>query len=263
MKNKIDFKSLLWALAYVLIAFGIIYILDSVLRLQIDKIGEISLSIFLLLPLLAYLIFSDKLKSLKAGGVEIAFNEFANKPISIGSDTVGETLKKSIEVVEKSYHSSLPEKLKQFGKQNQNKKFLTIQLGFGNSFYGVDALKSYIKALSAFSNFFYIVVLDNDSKAIAFIDVENLLKILDNEGLSKEFEKSLNEGNISVLEYSGMIKVSVREDDKNIEVLQKMDRYRINQLLVVDKDGHLKDIVERNELLTQFFISISTKLKEK
>ncbi len=248
-------KAILGAFIFILVSIGIYWVLKWI------KIEEgITYPFILLSPILVYLIFAEKIASFKAGGVEATFKEIANEKVKTDSSLIDELPKDNkLEVIEKGSVNSLRGKLEELkDKSERGKKIVTLELGKGENYYDVWAVKQYIKALSAFRNFRFVVIVNNNKEVIAFISKDKMSKILENNNLGNEFIKVINKGKSESLNiFPGLITVKITEDTKNIEALKKMEENSVDELIVCDSEGKLKGVIEREDILSKLMIALA------
>ena len=115
-----------------------------------------------------------------------------------------------------------------------------------------------VKSLSAFRNFKFISIVDNEKRVVAFIHKEKLVSILENQNLGNEFIRAINDGDISGLKiFPGLITNKINDEIRNIDALKEMDKYNTDELIVIDKDGKLKGVVEREDILSKLMIALA------
>jgi hypothetical protein len=260
MKQK-EKKALTGTVIFTAFSIAAFWFMKKVLGIE----GEIIYSVLIILPLVVYLVLSEKLLSFKAGKIEAVFKDAANEKVVLKSSKVEDiTEGQNLDVVEKTFMYDMGKKIdnikKRYGTDN-----LVLSLRFGKkNFYDRKSLINYVNSFSAFKNFSLICLIDEDDRVIASIEKEKLLLLLNNELLGTEFINIVSQGDVGKLKiFQSVVNKTIDEETNNIDALKEFDSYGVDHLVVVDKEGKLKGVVERKEILTKLMINISSKLFEK
>ncbi|WP_108867515.1 CBS domain-containing protein [Aquimarina aquimarini] len=251
MKEK---KAILGTLIFMIISIGVYWVLK-----KIGVEGNVSYATILLLPILVYVILADKITSFKAGNIEATFKEVANQKISTGDDSIEQLSNDdNLEIIAKGPTSILSERVINLKKKTDgNKIILTLKMGIGG-YYTREAVARYIKDLFMFTKFRFIVLLDSNQKVVAFISKEKLSAILENKNLGREFIRIVNDGVTQELNiFPGIILNKIMDSTRNIEALKEMDSNGLDELIVVDKKGRLKGVIQREDILSKLMIALA------
>lgn len=252
--NK-DLRAIIGTIFFVTITLLIFYLLKNVLKIE----GDFTYVSLTILPVLIYAILADKIKSFKAGEIEATFKEMTNKSVKVSDGVIKSVPQAEFSAVTKGSSSLLDRQVEELNTlQSKNKIILTLELGGHRMIYHKTALEKYVVKLSMFSTFQFAVIQNNEQEVYAFIPKDRLIEILRNDSMSADFVNAINSNDKSYLDtLSGLIKNKVTENTRNIDALKEMDKEGLNQLIVVDKYGKLKGIVEREDLLSKLLIALA------
>jgi len=250
MKEK---KAIWGTITFMIISIGVYAVLKG-MEIQ----GNVAYATIIILPVLVYAILTDKISSFKAGNIEATFKELANTRISTGEDSIEELSQDNLKIIDKNSTSILPERVMHLKKKTDGKKIiLTLKMGL-TGYYTREGVARYIKDLFMFTQFRFIVLLDSDHKVVAFISKEKLTTLLGNENLGNEFIRMVNEGSIDELNiFPGIVLNTLEATARNIDALKHMDEYKLNELIVVDDEGKLRGIIEREDILSKLMIALA------
>lgn len=223
-------------LIYLLLGVGSVWVFKLLPSLD----GNTS-AFILFIPIIAYLVFSDKLQEFAGPG------GFAFKLSTVAKQTIQpvklEHFELSSEVVD----------IDSFLQARDETKPLVLTLTVGeNVSYDVQELKNKIKRLNRSRNFNFIVIIDSKDNCIAYIAGWRMLKILETGGYEvlqlinnckqpEELREKLNSS-------PGFIINSIDINTTRIDVLSQMITQRIDAAVVTD-NNKVAGVVEREILL--------------
>jgi hypothetical protein len=206
----------------------------------------------LLLPIIAYVIFSGRLKELRAGGIEASFVTVAEQTVEVGSETI-EPSTEDMEIVAKRGFNELIKRTKYIDESKPI--VLTLTLGIAN--YDSHVMKMYLETLSRYPNFKFVVVLNTAGKFTAYIPSRAMLQILQLGNLGDEFLDNIRLDRIGELRrYPGVITKTVSTKTTNLVALQEMANQNLQALVVIDENLHLKGVVEREQIINKLLLGI-------
>jgi len=255
-----EFRALLVSIFFLILGFVTILIFRGLLKLQQDAV----LVAILLVPVLIYLILSGKLLEINAGGVKAKFNATAEESVF----SKDEFNKKPIEArgIEIAGKGS-PEQLQEFLESISNAMFitLTVKLGKGQNYYQANALLHYLRELSHYQSYIFLVILDQNDKVFAYLTSWHAMRILQRETLSDQvslgdidrFVTAINLGQEIVLLGYELVTQTVKTTDTNIFALEKMTELNMDAIIVTNEDGKLKGVVERAQVLSKLILALT------
>jgi|SRR5579859_687639 len=265
------FSAIAQSILFLVFGFLILWIAKTKFNIQQDAV----LVILVLIPVLLYLILSDKLQEFSAGGVSAKFNAVAQRQIV--KDEGLELLE--IKLLMKESRSALPRYLQEL--RSHPEKYFTLAVKLGQP-YDCEVLLQFLKAMSRFPNFKFFIVLEqghdtdgeehNDKirretgeetgEVFAYASVSRAIQILRKEQGEANRESSFvadiaREQKKSLLKFYELIKPDVFTTDTNLKALEKMTEEKMDVLIVTDKNHILKGFVEREQLLSKLMLAIT------
>ena len=82
--------------------------------------------------------------------------------------------------------------------------------------------------------------------------------ILNNSNLGNEFIHLINEGQReNLLRFPGVIKETISIQTTNAEALREMTKQNLEALVVIDEQGQLKGVVEREQILSKMMLALA------
>lgn len=207
----------------------------------------------IMLPLVAYLIASGRLAEFKApGGLEAKFTQAASESVSPASETVAyddpqviakETVRNLIERKAREIDESQP-------------IIMTMTLG-GKSQYTTNDVEQYLRVLSQFRNFKFVVFLDRDDRFVGYIPSWAFKQLLQLPDLAFEFINAINAGQApQVLRYPGVVSKTISIRSTNAEALREMLDQNIEALVVIDEQRKLRGVIQREQVLSRMMLSL-------
>jgi len=239
------------SLLFLVFGFLVIWLIKAVLNIEGDAVF-VSL---LLIPVLVYMVISGKLKELKGpGGLEAKFTEAASESINASSETVEPSID-DMQIVAKAGVHALQE---QRQKLNEAKPIvMTMELG-RRGYYNTEAVLEYIKNLSQFRNFKFVVFLDEGKRFVAYMPPLAFRGLLSMPELGYEFINVINEGHLQdLLRYPGVVRETISTESTDAEALSEMSKQNLEALVVIDENRNLKGVVEREQVLSRMMLALT------
>ncbi len=253
MKIKIIGKeatAIILSIFFVALGFCIIWFSQSYLELE----GEALFIFLFLIPILAYAVFSGRLSELKAGGLEAKFVDIAKQSVELGSETIEPSVH-DMEIVAKAGARELQGTLHRLDESKPI--VLTVTLG-SEGYYNRNVWIQYLEALSQYRNFKFAVILDKESRFVAYMPSWAMLQILRMEDLGDHFVEIINYDNYKELkQYPGVITNTISTKTTNLEAIREMTNRNVEALVVIDDNKKLKGVVEREQVLSKLFIGMA------
>lgn len=249
------FRALLVSVLFLVLGFLTLWLAKVMLKTQQDAV----LVAILLIPILAYLILSGKLLEFNAGGVSAKFNAAAQKPFFNKDEMSAKPVNvESTEALMKGGREELERYLRNLSSSRDTKYFvLAVMLRPDRIRYRDEALLIYLKVLSRYQNFRFLVVLNQKEEVFAYISAWRAIQILEAEQhLTENFARAISEGQEDkLLNYYGLVEMVALTTETNLEALEKMTANRMDALIVADENHKLKGIVEREQLLSKLILA--------
>jgi len=237
------------AVASMVVGLGVVLIA----RHYVDALESSVLITLMLLPLLAYLIGSGRVSEFKApGGLEAKFTQAASESVAPSSETIAYDdpqliAKLSVrDLIERKAHEI----------DDSQPIIMTMTLS-GNAQYNPVDVEQYLKVLSQFRNFKFVVFLDREDRFVAYIPSWALRQLLQLPDLAGEFINAINMGQAAqVIRYPGVVRKTISVRSTNAEALREMLAQNIEALLVVDDTRKLRGVIQREQVLSRMMLSL-------
>jgi len=213
-----------------------------------------SVAIFMsIVPFVIYLVVFEKISEVSGGGWQIKFKEAAEKEVSLAFNPV--------EFVTYRIESKGPEEdLPPIRARMRTHPTTVLSLTLGNR-YNTNVLIEYLKALTRFVDFKYVVFMDRSSRFVGLVYARTLLDIYeDPRSRDTQWEgilESIATGNVGTI--PSFSKTFVMNTEKNIDAIQKLDQELRTEIPVVDKDLELLGFTNREVILSSIVKSLLTK----
>jgi CBS domain-containing protein len=240
------------AILFVGLGFGAIYLVAKVADV---KDGTV-LAALLIIPAALYLLLSGRVSDLKGpGGLEVRLSEVANQAIPLGTNGDGASALsfEAVRRVEKGRTESFAARVKDIAPDDP--VVLTLTLGSGD----IDghAAATYATRLTQFRRFRFVAILDSHGRLISYIEESAFRHVIQASPIdAQELLNAIGSQNIGALRaFPGMLVYTVTPRTSIAEALRKMERLRLNALLVTD-DGYIKGIIERDRLANALLLSL-------
>jgi hypothetical protein len=133
---------------------------------------------------------------------------------------------------------------------------MTMSIG-GQAQYNAPDVEQYMKVLSQFRNFKFVVFLDPEETFAAYMPSWALRQLLQVPDLAYEFLNAVNQGQMAqVLRYPGVVRKTISTKSTNAEALREMLEQNIEALVVIDEQRKLRGVVEREQVLSRMMLSL-------
>ena len=204
-----------------------------------------------ILPFIIYLAVSWKISEFKGGGFEFKFNNASKAEVLFKSEEVKfaepeVAVKGSIRMLKPYIIPRIAEK-----------PLSTLSLVPGRGEYSYKGLKEYLRELTKFDFFKYVLFVDEDKTFKGHIHARNLLAQLFDKSTGEEVINKINSGNIE--ETFGFKRNYIRDDISNREALRIMEKEGIIDIAVVDKDMKFKGFTTQDMITTRIINNLMTK----
>lgn len=142
---------------------------------------------------------------------------------------------------------------------------LIFQLGYGG-YYG-PAIEEYLRRLSEYSFFKYIIIIDSDGKFVGMMDARELNSIFMSPEApfnSTDFARWINMSDTSSLtNLSGFLsaKDAIKDDSDKQRALERMEALNTETLPVIDEVGKFVGVVDRSRLTASLIIDVANKVQ--
>lgn len=247
-------------LIILLAVFVLILVLMAIIRTRISETFEIRNSDILiaLIPIAFWLILSEKVKVIEFGGfkIEAAFLEAAEAAIGPQVEEI------PIDPIEMGPKGGVGEILRLI---EQKTEALVFQLGHGG-YYG-PAIGEYLRKLTAFPFFKYLVINDEEGRFFGLVNARSLNALFQSRAAEydvDDFARWLNGADTASLSrLPGFIGADhvIQEDTDKQTALIKLEELNVETLPVVDEDGSIVGVVDRSRLASSLIIEVAGKVR--
>lgn len=247
--TKDDGAGVLIAILFLVIGFLAVWSMKAVAI----NAGDAVFVSLLLVPLMAYVILTGRLKELKApGGLEAKFGDVARQPaVELASQRV-EFVEEDMSVIAKSGVQEL-ERLAQLADAS---KRIIMTLLLGRKHYDGQDAETYIERFLRYHNFKYVVFLDKKDRFVAYIAPWTLFRILQGEQ-SQTLIDIINKGDVmELLDFPGVMIGTISTSASNMDALRAMTAHGLDAMPVIDQEHKLKGVVEREQVLSKLMIGM-------
>jgi hypothetical protein len=208
----------------------------------------------MLLPLVVYFVASGKLTRLKGLGFEAKFAEKAEETVRPAAPIAYN----DPQIVAREGVRKLLAQVRQINKSRP--VVMTMTIGGGQ--YTVKDVKRYLDVLSQLRGFKLVVFLDSDKRVVAYMEAWALKELVEQTEtepeLAGEFVQSINSGpKESVTVNPSVTERMISTTSTNIEALREMQEQNLEALVVVNQQGMLCGVVERDQVITSIILSLA------
>lgn len=188
-------------------------------------------------------------------GLETKFTKGATEPVSAVSETIEPSVDE-MDVVFKEGIRGLQERRREL---NETQPIVMVMVpGRGKDYYNRQSVIEYIKNLSQYRNFKFIVFVDDNNQFVAYMPSWAIKGLLGLEKLGGEFINVINEGRLAALyRYPGVVRKAINIQYTNVEALREMTEQNLEALVVVDEKDHLKGVIEREQVLSRMMLALT------
>jgi CBS domain-containing protein len=238
--------AILVSILFLALGFSALWLLKSMLSMQQDAV----LVSMLIILILIYTILTGRLREISGLGVKATLSDAADEQILENSaQTI--SAEKVQEIMATRGMPSLQNEVMMMDETVP--MVLTVTCGRVDSFHPGELLK-YLKVLSKYPNFRFLVILNEERKVIAYMTDLQAQKVIDTE--PQEFVQAINAGQPGDLKRYGAISVTSRQTDTYLQALQKMTEQNLKAIVVVDKNKTLQGVIEREQVLGRLLLAI-------
>lgn len=260
-RQRLTRESLTLVVSIVFLSVGIVAL--WIMKTWLDMQQDVVLVAILLIPILAYMMFSGRLQEIHGpGGLSATFIDMAHTPLldKEESNATERIEVGQVGIVEKGGISDLQQMLPKVS--NSSYIVLTVTLGKVDH-YEETTLLNYLKALSQYRNFIFLVILDQCDEVFAYLAGWRAMQIIEMEmqmegpGLVHAIKQGSKQ---DLLRYE-LIRITARTKDTNLNVLKLMTELKMSALIVADENHKLKGVVEREQVLSKLALAYSTPIQ--
>jgi len=240
--------------ALLLNAAAIVVVVQLKKRLEIEDWGAVV--IVVLVPLIVYGILSGRLSEVTAPGGWVAkFREAAHSSVDFEQATVDMSEMQMIPKV------SVDEVKRRASLVADGRPIvLTLTLARGQNYYTTHALLEVLKALGQHRNFKFVLFLDPENRAVAYIPTWALRSALESaDGSGQALVQAVNDGRREeILSLPAVITEFVGTSATNVEALRAMERRNFEALVVVDgASREPRGVAERDRILSRMMLALA------
>lgn len=239
-----------WTLLLLILGLAAVWTAKNGLGLDTEK-DAVFVSL-LLVPLLAYMLFSGRIQEIRApGGIEAKFREAATQSAETSVETIQPT---EMEVVVKGGPSELVQALQSVDET----KPVILKLSLGHSYY-VGMLEQYLDRLTQkFRNFKFVVFLDADENFVGYMAAWRFKQTLSVPALGQQLLDSISAASAAQLrQFPGLQTETISTTTTNVQALKAMHEQNLDAMVVVDARGKLAGAVERDRVLGNLMLAMA------
>jgi len=241
-------QALLGAVAFV--AFGLA--LAITVKSAIPGVGDVAFVAVLVLPLIAYLILSDRFAEFTLpGGISAKLARASREPVA----PAVRTSIQSVRVIQKGNRADLKRSLEGIAEASDAPLVMVVELGQD---YSPWMFSQYLSELARYRGFRFLVIVDGSAHLVGYVPAE----VFRLPGMQSEQDLTSLVFTISaaqipaLLSVPGMISESLRLDSTVADGLSYMNRHRLRSGVVTDTQSRLVGIVDREDLVVQLLLAI-------
>jgi hypothetical protein len=228
-----------------------------------DMQSEILLVVLVFVPLVVVTIFRGGLRELSFSpqGFTVRLDEVAKEPVRPypGKIDIPPSIDDLQEVQKLGAlgFSRLEEMLATYGLSEARPIVMIMKLGQVDDPYPRQATLNFIQQLSRYRSFKFVLFMDADDKIFGYMPSWKARQILSQPDRAERFLGIVNRsGNHSELDDFNVIREYIAEDDTNTQALQKMSDRNLDALVVVDRDGQVKGVIERENVISKIILKL-------
>jgi CBS domain-containing protein len=200
-------------------------------------------------PLLAYLILTEQLSELGAGGLNLKFREAARKPVEA---SVQRVIAEETQTIEKL---GVEEMTRIDALDPEAPVVLTLTLAPRSGEYVFDALQQYLVQLGRHPRFRFVVLLDHDGRVVGYLPRDVAARQLETLTTAKPLLDAVNAGRLP--RDRGVRTDFLTPESTTEDALSRMTALRVDAMLVRNDEGKLLGITERDEVLARLMLSVA------
>ena len=210
--------------------------------------GDAILIALLVAPLVLYLTFSGRVREIAAGNLSVKLDEASREPVDraatqyVAAD-LGPRSDPTTPII----------------KTDPNRAQV-VTLTHGGGQYERDEVLGRLRDLAAMSPVPFLIVLDERERVLAYMTYRLALDLLKRRERGDLFIKLVNAGDPDVFDggggFSAVKTETLIHNATNAEALSTMEKTGLDALVVVDRKGRFRGIVERNHLLSRMMLAL-------
>jgi len=238
---------------FLVLAILAVWAVRDVIGMTLDSKALIGLLFSVIVALaIVYALLTGQFEQLKTPVGE--FNAMKTRAVQSDHATIEASIREP-EVIEKEAVSSLLPRLQ--SADQSVPLVLTMHLG-RTGYYGREALLVYLETLMQLRNFRFVIIVRENGSFAAYIPAWAARRIVESPALGDEFVGLINRGDMNKLrQFPGIIAASLPSSASNLEALKEMKMRNLEALVVIDKDGKVRGVVEREQLLSEFVLALA------
>src|SRR5215211_2756442 len=213
----------------------------------------------LVMPILIFLIVSGAIGEFRGpGGLQVTFNKVATTSIlemmvkgsvasqvSVGADTKFQRLEPGVTGWDTTRYIDIDE---------NHLSYMVVTFGKGN--YTLKDLHDSVEVFYPIRNFEMVLFLTEDERFVGYMPVRTVKQILNDPERGQEFVDSINAGSLKLLSWPGIVSRAVSTVATNTEALREMATHNSPMLVVVNAQGRVVGIVEREQIITKIILAL-------
>jgi CBS domain-containing protein len=208
----------------------------------------------LLIPLLAYIIVSGRVSEFKApGGLEVKLVTMARQPANNMATENIEMLGEAISVVRKSGL----EELDALESRLDESQRILLKLVLGQH-YELETLTEYVDRLLRYKTFKFVIFLDQKHRLLAYASSWAIARILQGNQAHRLLDMIAQEKVMELWDFPGMMTRTLSTRENAIDALKIMNTANLEAVPIVDDKQKVKAIIERERILCELFLGMTT-----
>lgn len=246
----------LTAVAVVVLFVGLALLGIWLAKNRLGIADSATLIALLVVPLLLYGIVSGRLTEFSGPGGWGA--KFARQAVDLSLVPVDLKDTQQIDTIKKENYRALQDQIRRGNIHEGRPIVLTMTMGSGS--YNSMSLNDYLRDLSHFPNFKFVIIVDKNDRLIAYVP-GRILKRANDLNLN-DFPALVaavnNDQESALLRIPGVLTEPITTRTTNAEALQMMEKYDLDAIPVIDENTRtVRAIVERNRILNSMLLAVT------
>jgi hypothetical protein len=209
----------------------------------------------LALPVLAYAIASGRIRELTAGSLSVKFVEVANAPATIAAEDVEVPIQKAPLLKAGGKVEQTETWLGQFDPGQPS--VLRVDVGLGANVCKGDEMLAITGLVRRQLPKFRFVVFLAEDRVLGFMPAQRFEQLLRHPRKGHEFVAAVNAGRAGeILRADGMLRPNCVDDVTTRQVLAELEELDLDSLVVVDRMGRFRGVVERDQVVCQMMLAL-------
>lgn len=210
--------------------------------------GDAILVALLIAPLVLYLILSGRVREIAAGDLSVKLNEASREPVDQAATQC---------VTADLGPQSDP--TKPIMKTDPNRAQV-VTLTHGGGPYERDEVLGRLKSLVAMSPVPFLIVLDDHERVLAYMTYRSALDLFERRERGDRFITLVNTGDPDIFDggsgFSAVKTETLPHTATNAEALSTMEKTGLDALVVVDRKGRFRGIIERDRVVSRMMLAL-------